>query len=150
MPLAANLLSLVTASSIGIVTYQSPVSFPIVNHFDLPLHKWDAGNRGVDYSPPAGTAVTAAADGTVTFSGQVGGQLFVVLRHADGTRTTYAYLAGVTVRQGDAVLQGEQLGVTGTSLHFGARVGDQYVDPEALLARRGHAYLVPTVDTDQS
>ena len=39
-----------------------------------------------------------SAGGVVTFAGSVAGDLFVIVAHADGLRTTYAYLASVRRR----------------------------------------------------
>ena len=82
------------------VTYTPPVDAPIVDHFRPPACTWCPGNRGIDYATAPGTPVAASAAGVVTFAGQVGGQLFVVIAHADGLRTTYAYLADVMVPRG--------------------------------------------------
>ena len=126
------------------LTYRPPVDAPIVDHFRPPSCRWCAGNRGIDYTTAPGTSVRASAGGVVTFAGQVGGQLFVTIAHADGLRTSYAYLAAVAVSAGERVAQGDVVGTTGTTLHFGVRRGDVYLDPE-LLFRGGRlvARLVP-------
>jgi murein DD-endopeptidase MepM/ murein hydrolase activator NlpD len=81
----------------------------------------------------------------VTFAGQVGGALHVVIRHADGVRTSYSFLATIAVAAGDHVTQGDIVGTSGPDLHFGARVADRYVDPEALFGGSGPpaVHLVP-------
>ena len=136
--LAAALLSGAT------VTYVPPVDGPIVDHFRPPACTWCPGNRGIDYATAPGSRVAASAPGVVTFAGQVGGQLFVVIAHADGLRTTYAYLATVSVHAGQRVAQGDAVGTAGATLHFGVRRGDVYLDPELLLAGgRAVARLVP-------
>ena len=101
--------------------YRAPVPGPIVSAFSLPAERWMPGNRGVDYDPPSGTAVTAAADGEVVFAGSVGGTLHVTLRHADGLRTSYSFLAEVSVTTGGRVRQGDVVGVAGGPIHFGVR-----------------------------
>lgn len=139
-------ISLVVAALLGAasLTYVPPVDAPIVEHFRPPSCTWCPGNRGIDYATPPGTTVRASAGGVVTFAGQVGGQLFVVVAHADGLRTTYAYLATVTARAGERVSQGSILGTTAATLHFGVRRGDVYLDPELLFAGgRAVARLVP-------
>lgn len=114
--------------------YRAPVDGPVVSPFSLPPERWMAGNRGVDYDPPPGTAVTAAADGEVAFAGPVGGSLHVTLRHADGLRTSYSFLAGVSVTTGGRVRQGDVVGVAGGPIHFGVRDADgTYLDPAGLL-----------------
>ncbi|HEX7276164.1 MAG TPA: M23 family metallopeptidase, partial [Acidimicrobiales bacterium] len=129
------------------VGYHPPVDAPVVDPFRPPAERWNAGNRGVEYDTSDGEPVAAAADGVVTFAGQVGGQLHVVVLHADGVRTTYAFLHTVDVRRGDTVRQGQRVGTAGDSLHFGARIGEVYVDP-LLLFGDGlpEVHLVPDDD----
>jgi murein DD-endopeptidase MepM/ murein hydrolase activator NlpD len=90
---------------------------------------------------PVGTPVLAANDGVVAFAGPVAGRLFVSIDHADGIRTTYSFLSFVSVRKGQSVRRGDRVGDSGAGdgsspephLHFGARIGDDYIDPEPLL-----------------
>ncbi len=125
--------------------YLPPVDGPIVDHFRPPACTWCAGNRGIDYAVAPGTGVRASAAGVVTFAGTVGFDLFVVVAHADGLRTTYAFLATVGIAVGDRVAQGQVVGTTGDRLHFGVRRGDEYLDPERLLAGLVvRSRLVPT------
>ncbi len=127
------------------VGYQPPVEGPIIDHFRPPPCSWCPGNRGIDYAVAPGTPVRASAAGTVTFAGAIGDQRFVTIAHADGLRTTYAYLATITVHAGQAVGQGTVVGTSGTTLHFGVRRGSVYLDPELLLAGwRLVARLVPS------
>lgn len=117
------------------VRYRPPVDAPVVDRFRPPTRPGQAGNVGIDYATEPGTPVRAAAAGTVAFAGQVGGRLHVVVLHPDGIRTTYAFLASVSVTRGQAVAAGAVVGTTGSSLHFGARAaGDAYLDPLVLLA----------------
>ena len=125
--------------------YLPPVDGPIVDHFRPPACTWCAGNRGIDYAVAPGTSARASAAGVVTFAGPGGFDLFVVVAHADGLRTTYAFLASVGVSVGDRVAQGQVVGTTGDRLHFGVRRGDDYLDPERLLAGLVvRSRLVPT------
>ena len=97
---------------------------------------------GMDYAAPAGTAVTAAADGTVytIYTDETMGTT-VVIRHADGYVTTYASLAeNVTVSVGQTVALGQTIGYVGctalleTSLgdhvHFSVTCDGISIDPE--------------------
>lgn len=117
--------------------YQPPVDAPIVDPFRAPSSPYGPGNRGVDYAVAAGTEVKAAGAGRVTFAGPVGGHLHVVVLHSDGVRTSYSFLVSVAVGKGQGVAAGQVLGTASVSFHFGARVGDTYIDPLALLAGRG-------------
>jgi hypothetical protein len=126
------------------VSYKPPVDGAIVDPFRPPPLPWEAGNRGIDYSPGAGTPVRASADGEVVFAGQVGGELHVVVLHADGIRTSYSFLRSIAVHRGDVVRQGQPVGTSGDDLHFGARVGDTYIDPTLLFdGGPPHVFLVP-------
>ena len=116
------------------VTYRPPVDAPVVDRFRPPPEPWARGNRGVDYATAPGTPVGAAAPGEVVYAGAVGGTLHVVVLHDDGIRTSYSFLQSVTVRRGDRVGAGQEVGRAGDRLHFGARAGDAYVDPLGLFA----------------
>ncbi|HEX3621274.1 MAG TPA: peptidoglycan DD-metalloendopeptidase family protein [Acidimicrobiales bacterium] len=115
------------------VTYRPPVDAPVVDAFRPPPEDWDPGNRGLEYATSPGTPVAASAAGEVVFAGQVGGALHVVVLHDDGIRTSYSFLATISVHRGDKVRQGQQLGTTADRFHFGARAGDAYLDPAKLF-----------------
>lgn len=132
--------------------YQPPVPGPVVDPFRPPPHPYGPGNRGLTYATTPGDAVRAAAPGEVLFAGAVAGTLHVTVRHADGLRTSYSFLAGVDVRAGQAVAGGARLGTAATRLHFGVRRPDgTYLDPAALIAGRmaGRPRLVPGLEEGQ-
>lgn len=124
--------------------YRPPVDAPITDSFRPPPEPWAPGNRGVEYATVPDTPVLAAADGEVVFAGSVAGGLHVVVLHPDGVRTSYSFLRSMAVHRGDRVEQGRPVGTAGARLHFGARLGDTYIDP-ALLFDSGppEVYLVP-------
>ena len=122
--------------------YLRPVRGAIIRHFEPPPTPYSAGHRGIDMAVPVGTVVVAAQDGVVAFAGFVAGERFVSIDHPDGIRTTYSYLSAISVTKGSTVARGRPIGLTGTGhpgstqaphLHFGARIGDTYIDPEPLL-----------------
>jgi hypothetical protein len=134
------------SDDLPVVTYRPPVDGPVVDRFDPPARRWQAGNRGVDYGVVAGTPVVAAADGEVVFAGAVADTLHVTIRHADGLRTSYSFLAEVSVHVGQRVHAGQPVGVAGGPVHVGVRTPDgTYLDPEALFAGAlvPHVRLVP-------
>jgi murein DD-endopeptidase MepM/ murein hydrolase activator NlpD len=117
-----------------------PAPGPITRHFEPPPTPYTAGHRGIDIGAPIGTRVVAAAAGTVSFAGQVGGSLFVSIDHPGGLRTTYSFLSLVLVKKGQAVTQGQPIAKSGPgaageqpNLHFGLRSGTDYLDPEPYL-----------------
>ena len=125
------------------VSYDPPVAGPAVDPFRPPSSRYGAGNRGIDYATRAGEPVRAAAAGEVVFAGSVGNSLHVVVLHADGIRTSYSFLRSVRVARGQRVGAGGTVGTAASSVHFGARAGDAYLDPAVLLAGERRVHLIP-------
>jgi hypothetical protein len=125
------------------VHYAPPVDAPVADAFRPPPHPFGAGNRGLEYDTAPGDAVVASAAGDVVFAGPVGGALHVTLRHDDGLRTSYSFLAGVEVGRGVRVERGDRLGTAGERLHFGVRAGDAYLDPASLFDATATVVLLP-------
>lgn len=126
------------------LTYQPPVEAPIVDGFRSPSQPWESGNRGLEYATAPGSPVQAAAGGEVAFAGAVAGARHVVVLHPDGLRSTYAFLAEVSVTRGQRIRAGQVVGTAASRFHFGVRAGDVYLDPLTLFEppnRRAH--LVP-------
>lgn len=122
-------------------TYGWPLRGEVLRGFDLPSGQYGSGHRGIDIAAPFASEVRAAQDGVVAFAGWVAGSLFVSIDHDDGVRTTYSWLSSVLVSESDAVERGQVIALSGhghpelpmTHLHFGARIGDTYIDPMLLL-----------------
>ncbi|MFD3451702.1 transglycosylase family protein [Streptomyces sp. NPDC058691] len=126
---------------------------PVSGSMGTPYHRagshWASGyHTGQDYLVPTGTSVKAVAAGTVVEAGWGGAYGYqVVIRHADGMYTQYGHLSSLTVRAGQTVSAGRQVGrsgstgnTTGPHLHFEVRTGEGYgtdVDPVAYLRRHG-------------
>ena len=100
----------------------------------------DIAGRGI-----YGAKVVAAGAGKVIMAntdGRGGGYgNFVVLNHGNGFFTLYGHLSNVTVKAGQTVAQGEQVGnvgstgfSTGPHLHFECRQNGVRVDPHIILA----------------
>lgn len=129
-----------------------PVPGSVLAGFDPPDLAWSAGHRGVDLAGSVGEVVRAALPGRVSFASGLAGRGVVVVDHG-GRRTTYEpVLAWVAV--GQAVGAGEVLGVLeptpghcvpAACLHWGLRVGEEYVDPLSLLGPR-RVRLLPLFD----
>jgi len=121
--------------------YVWPVRGPVLYPFEAPDTPYGPGHRGIDIAARLATPVLAAGPGRVAFAGRVAGELYVSVDHPDGVRTTYSWLGSVSVRTGDAVRMGQPIGATGPGhpgrlpphLHFGAKVGQVYIDPFLLL-----------------
>jgi murein DD-endopeptidase MepM/ murein hydrolase activator NlpD len=87
-------------------------------------------HSGVNLDAVAGTPVLAAGAGTIAFSGEQQGSSgkLVVINHSQGLQTRYSQLATVSVRVGQQVQAGTQIGTVGSSgattrpyLHFEVR-----------------------------
>jgi len=130
-----------------LVAYEPPVVAPVGDGFRPPASVYGPGNRGIEYDTYAGQAVSAAGEGVVVFAGPVAGTVAVAISHADGLRTTYTHLTTIDVRVGDHVIRGASIGKAGELMHFGARLGLTYLDPEGLFeSMSGPARLVPDRD----
>jgi peptidoglycan hydrolase-like protein with peptidoglycan-binding domain len=95
-------------------------------------------HTGIDLVAEAGTPVSVAAGGRVTYAGRLAGGwgLLVTIAHDDGVRSMYAHLSQVDVKVGQLLEAGDLVGLvgatgdaTGPHLHFEVRVRDAAVDP---------------------
>jgi murein DD-endopeptidase MepM/ murein hydrolase activator NlpD len=98
-------------------------------------------HQGLDYAVPQGTPVHALNSGTVLlarplyFEGNC-----VVLDHGQGLLTLYLHLSEFSVKEGEAVKRGQEIGLsggtgraTGPHLHVAVRWQGVYVNPATLL-----------------
>ena len=142
------LVSLLVAAVAAVsVSYVPPADTAVVDGFRPPSSRYAAGNRGIDYATEPGDVIRAAADGDVVFAGRIGSATHVVVLHDDGIRTSYSFLADTDVRRGDRVGQGDAVGTARGPVHFGARAGDEYLDPTVLFG--GGPPQVHLVPADQ-
>lgn len=89
--------------------------------------RWGRMHKGIDVANSVGTAIVASQHGRVSFAGwSNGGYGYLVeITHGDGSRSLYAHQSRILVREGEEVLQGQQIGEmgstgrsTGPHLHF--------------------------------
>ena len=114
-----------------------PVSGPVVSGFGP---RWGRMHEGIDIAVPNGTAVHAAAGGTIIYAGGMGGYgNIVVIDHGNGLATAYAHLSAIWVG-GGSVAQGQAIAASGCTghclgphLHFEVRVNGSPVDPLGYL-----------------
>lgn len=122
--------------------------YKIVRGFGLQKHpelsNIETNNSGIDIEVSPSTHVRAVFDGTVSaIFIQPGYNTIVMLRHGSYI-TIYAGLTGVTVRKGDKVKVGQQLGVVAADvendnraiLHFEIRNERQKLNPLNWVSRR--------------
>lgn len=107
--------------------------------------RWGRLHAGVDLAAPIGTPVYAAAMGTVSRAGWLGGYGYSIdINHGGGVVTRYAHLSAMYVAAGTTVQAGQQIGAvgstgnsTGPHLHFEIRRGGQPVNPAPELGLDG-------------
>ena len=102
------------------------------------IRGYDKKSNGIDISAPAGTPVKAAAAGTVAAITMDTEQTpIIVIRHEGGLLTVYAGVAGITVKKGDKVGQGQTIANVRSGspsfLHFEVRRGVDSTDPMPFL-----------------
>ena len=137
-----------TATKPKLMKTCSPLSGETVSGYAMDCLAYNPTTRdwrvhdGIDIAAEAGTAVCAAADGTVytTYTDESMGTT-VVIRHENGYVTVYASLdKDVSVKAGDTVTMGQTIGTVGNTallenaigdhLHFSVTCNDEPVDPQ--------------------
>lgn len=109
---------------------EHPVQGVIKQHTGI-----DIGNAGY------GAPVIAAADGIVSYAGELGGYgKCVIINHGNGISTLYGHgqaihtEVGAEVKKGDLIMEVGSTGVsTGPHLHFEVRINGTAVDPKPYL-----------------
>lgn len=99
-------------------------------------------SEGIVISAAAGSPIKAAQSGEVAFVGKntkTFGNM-VILRHADGDMSSYAYARNIIVAKGEQVKAGDILGYVGQTgnaqapqLHFAVRENGKSIDPMSKL-----------------
>ncbi|MWV54203.1 peptidoglycan DD-metalloendopeptidase family protein [Chlorobium phaeovibrioides] len=102
-------------------------------------------HKGVDFGAPSGTPVLAPASGTVILAGTVEEGFVVhgntvILNHGHALTSVYLHMSSITVREGDRVQRGEEIGRVGHTgistaphLHWGTYLYGISVDPLFLV-----------------
>ncbi len=106
-----------------------------------PILKSHRLHAGIDLAAHPGTPVYATGDGIVRVAsynpaGYSGYGIVTIIDHGFGFQTLYAHMQKSTVRVGQRVKRGEQIGTVGSSgmssgshLHYEITHGDRKVDP---------------------
>ncbi|MEM7301056.1 MAG: peptidoglycan DD-metalloendopeptidase family protein [Pseudomonadota bacterium] len=126
----------------GIDRFRWPVRGRIISRFGS--KQGGQTNDGIDISVPVGTAVKAAENGKVIYSGselEEFGNLILV-RHANGWVSAYAHTSRNLVKRGDTVKRGQTIAKSGRTgkakrpkLHFELRKNSNPVNPVKHLGR---------------
>jgi len=103
-----------------------------------PIDKTNKPHFGIDISAKAGTAIHAAASGTIksTIKSNTGYGNQVVIEHDYGFKSRYAHMYLFIVKDGQTVKKGEIIGFVGSSgkstadhIHFEIWKNDDRIDP---------------------
>lgn len=107
-------------------------------------------HQGVDFALPYGSSVFATADGVVlSVKRNSTYGLKIDIQHGATVTTRYAHLSAATVKAGDDVCRGQEIGLVGSSgrstgphLHYEVRVDGHTIDPQVLftLSQRIQAF----------
>ena len=122
----------------------------VVRVFAPGAQPWLSGHRGVDLAARTGDQVHSAAAGTVSFVGRVVDRNVLTILHPDGVRSSFEPVdSAMTV--GAAVTAGQVIGTVAAGphctpvecLHWGVRVGDDYVNPLQFVLDLRPSVLLP-------
>ena len=135
---------------LALPSWRAPLEAARVSSFyglrNKPLASSNAFHRGIDFAARRGTPVLAPAAGkvvesTALYEGQAKYGQVLLIDHGDGLRSMYAHLDRRSVRVGDTVAAGQQIGlsgatgrVTGPHLHLEVQRDGSHVDPALLIA----------------
>ena len=117
-----------------------PVSGTVTSRFGS---RWGSTHKGIDIGAPKGTAIKAAASGTVISSsmGYNGGYgNCVVISHGNGIETAYGHCSALYVKVGQKVSQGDVIAAVGNTgrsfgnhLHLEIRINGVAQNPQNYL-----------------
>jgi len=123
----------------GTGTFNWPTPLHYLSGFD---YNPSLGHPAIDIAGDTGHSITASDSGVVVYAGwnDWGYGLVVVIDHGNDWQTLYAHLSQVNVGCGQAVFQGNLIGLMGCTgncsgdhLHFEVRYGDGFVNPWNVL-----------------
>ena len=118
-----------------------PVQGSISSHFN---HRDGVHYNGIVIQASAGTSVTAVHPGRVVFADWMRGfGNLLIIDHGDQVMTLHAHLQQFSVRLGQQVNRGDEIGRVGVSggqtraaLYFEVRRGGEPINPQRWIARR--------------
>ncbi len=129
-----------------------------------PVHKVRKMHLGIDFTAPKGTPIQATGNGVVrkVETKRTGYGKSIVIDHGYGFTTLYGHLSNTTVKIGQRVTKGEQIGYvgsTGTSTaphcHYEVRIDNKAVNPidycmDGLTPEEYHDLVNKALEENQS
>lgn len=106
-----------------------------------PITKQEAFHNGMDIAAATGTPIKAPAGGTVLAAEfRKGYGNLMIIDHGNGYVTRYGQMDSFSVKPGDHVISGQEIGkvgqsgqATGPHLHFEVLQNDENLDPQSFL-----------------
>jgi len=97
-------------------------------------------HHGIDIAIPAGQLIVTKIPGTVIKAGNYGVYgLTVIIDHGNGFQTLYAHNNKILVKEGDKVMSGQAISLTGNTgkstgshIHFEVRQNGKAIDPNTI------------------
>ena len=87
-------------------------------------------HTGVDFPAPEGTDLIAINDGTISFTGFLGGGGYSITLSFDNIKVSYCHVSpNYIVSVGDNVIKGQVIGQVGPTIVYGVK-GNQYSDSQ--------------------
>jgi murein DD-endopeptidase MepM/ murein hydrolase activator NlpD len=129
------------ARQLGVITEPIESNYQLSARYGQRGGIWSGGwHTGLDFRVKTGTAVVAAANGTIISAGWEGSYGYrIQIDHGSGYITTYNHLSKVTYGSGE-VAAGQEIGKSGTSgnttgphLHFEVTKDGEFINPSKWL-----------------
>lgn len=87
-------------------------------------------HKGIDIGAPEGTTLIAIIEGTITYTGFLGGGGYTITLSKDNMKITYCHVSpNFIVKQGDEIKRGQIIGNVGPKYVYGVK-GNNYTDAE--------------------
>ena len=119
------------------VRHGRPIDAPIVDPFRPPAREVGGRQPGHRLRDHAGHAGRRRRRTVASSSpGQVGGTLHVIVRHADGVRTSYSFLASIAVVEGQTRRERHDVGTAGRLAPLRRAIRRHLLRPRARAPRR--------------
>ena len=125
----------------GVYLSVKPVSGNITSRYGAVESVRNHAHSGLDIAAPYGTDIKAAAAGTVSYAGWMGGYgNLVIIDHENGVQTYYGHCSKIYAKVGDEVEAGDVISAvgstgnsTGNHLHFEIRIDGVTQNPQTYM-----------------